>query len=129
MSRRFPVNPWPRRCAKFVRGGVNVLRGTHPPKRPRLTCLTSNFPDLGLLVLDDTASVASWSKAATVRQENAVATVASGGTAGARRSASGPEAVVPRSAEDSDRASNTASDPAPRTDTCTDECTSSGRVL
>jgi len=55
--------------------------------------------------------------------------VASGGAAGARRSASGPEDVVARSAEDSDRASSTASDPGPRTDTCTDECTGSGRVL
>src|SRR5450830_516640 len=40
-----------------------------------------------------------------------------------------PEDVVPGSAEDPDRASSTASDPAPRTDTCADECTSSGRVL
>src|SRR5665811_324595 len=44
-------------------------------------------------------------------------TVASGGPAGARRSASGPEDVVPGSAEDSDRASSTCllyTSPSPR---------------
>jgi hypothetical protein len=42
---------------------------------------------------------------------------------------SGPEDIVPGSAEDSVAAPNTASEPASRTDICAEECTGSGRVL
>ena len=40
-----------------------------------------------------------------------------------------PKDVAPRRSEDSDKASGTASDPAARTDICTDECTGLLRVL